>query len=161
VELEEKVALVTGAGAGIGRAAALRLAREGAAVAVADVNENTGSGTVREIQSRGGRATFVLADVASEADVARMVTFTEEEFGGLDVLVNNTGGVEEPYFPEGDPGHWGRAIDINLRGTMLSIHFGVRAIKKRGEAQSSTSRPWGGSVSSPTTNPSTAQPKRE
>jgi NAD(P)-dependent dehydrogenase (short-subunit alcohol dehydrogenase family) len=61
-----------------------------------------------------------------------MVAFAEEEFGGLDVLVNNAGGVEEPYFPEGDPAHWGRAIDLNLLGTMLAIHFGVRAMKKRG-----------------------------
>jgi NAD(P)-dependent dehydrogenase (short-subunit alcohol dehydrogenase family) len=136
VDLEEKVALVTGAGAGIGRAVALRLAHEGAAVAVADVDEETGSGTVREIRSRGGQAAFVLADVASEADVSRMVAFAEEEFGGLDVLVNNAGGVEEPYFPEGDPGHWGRAIDLNLRGTMLGIHFGVRAMEKR----------WGGAI---------------
>ena len=161
MELEEKVALVTGAGAGIGRAAALRLAREGAAVAVADVDENTGSGTVREIQSRGGWAAFVLADVASEADVAKMVAFAEEEFGGLDVLVNNAGGVEEPYFPEGDPEHWGRTIDINLRGTLLGIHFGVRAIKKRGGGAIINVSSMGGSVSSPATDPSTAQPKRK
>jgi 3-oxoacyl-[acyl-carrier protein] reductase len=75
VDLEEKVALVTGAGAGIGRAAALRLAREGAAVVVADVDEDTGVDTVREIRSRRGRAAFVLTDVASEADVSRMVLY--------------------------------------------------------------------------------------
>jgi NAD(P)-dependent dehydrogenase (short-subunit alcohol dehydrogenase family) len=132
VDLEEKVALVTGAGAGIGRGAALRLAREGAAVVVSDVDEVTGVDTVREIRSRGGRAAFVLADVTSEVDVSGMVAFAEEEFGGLDVLVNNAGGVEEPYFPEGDPAHWGRAIDLNLLGTMLGTHFGVRAMKKRG-----------------------------
>jgi NAD(P)-dependent dehydrogenase (short-subunit alcohol dehydrogenase family) len=132
VDLEEKVALVTGAGAGIGRGAALRLAREGAAVVVSDVDEVTGVDTVREIRSRGGRAAFVLADVTSEADVSEMVAYAEEEFGGLDVLVNNACGVEEPYFPEGDPAHWGRAIDLNLLGTMLGTHFGVRAMKKRG-----------------------------
>ena len=132
MDLEGKVALVTGAGAGIGRAAALRLAREGAAVVAADVDEDAGVGTVGEIGSRGGRAAFVLADVTSEADVSGMVAFAEEEFGGLDVLVNNAGGVEEPYFPEGDPAHWGRAIDLNLRATMLGIHFGVRAMKRRG-----------------------------
>jgi NAD(P)-dependent dehydrogenase (short-subunit alcohol dehydrogenase family) len=132
VDLEEKVALVTGAGAGIGRSAALRLARGGAAVVVADVEEKAGADNVGEIRSRGGRAAFVLADVASEADASEMVAFAEEELGGLDVLVNNAGGVEEPYFPEGDPAHWGRAIDLNLRGTMLGIHFGVRAMTRRG-----------------------------
>ena len=54
------------------------------------------------------------------------------EFGSLNVLVNNAGGVEEPYFPEGEPEHWRRAIGLNLRGVMLGIHFGVRAMRKRG-----------------------------
>lgn len=132
MELEEKVALVTGAGAGIGRAAALRLGREGAAVVIADVDEEAGSNTVRETRSEGGQAAFIVADVASEADVSNMVAFAEAEFGRLDVLVNNAGGVTEPYFPEGEPEHWGRAINLNLRGVMLGIHFGVRAMKKRG-----------------------------
>jgi NAD(P)-dependent dehydrogenase (short-subunit alcohol dehydrogenase family) len=132
VELVEKVALVTGAGAGIGRATALRLAREGAAVIIADVNEDAGSSVVREIRSEGGQAAFIFADVTSEADVSRMVAFAEAEFGRLDVLVNNAGGVTEPFFPEGEPEHWGHAIDLNLRGVMLGIHFGVRAMKERG-----------------------------
>ena len=132
VELEGGVVLVTGAGAGIGRAVAARLAREGAAVVVADVDEDAGSDTVREIRSEGGRAAFVLADVASEADVSAMIAFAEDEFGGLDVLVNNAGGVSEPFFPDGEPEHWGRAIDLNLRGVMLGVHFAVRAMKKRG-----------------------------
>jgi NAD(P)-dependent dehydrogenase (short-subunit alcohol dehydrogenase family) len=54
------------------------------------------------------------------------------EFGSLKVLVNNAGGVEEPYFPEGEPEHWRRAIGLNLRGVMLGIHFGVRAMRGRG-----------------------------
>ncbi len=132
MELEEKVALVTGAGAGIGRAAALRLAREGVAVVIADVDEETGSNTVRETRSEGGQAAFIVADVASEADVSNMVAFAEDEFGGLDVLVNNAGGVTEPYFPEAEPEHWGRAIDLNLRSVMLGVHFGVRAMQERG-----------------------------
>ena len=132
MELDEKVALVTGAGAGIGRATALRLAREGAAVVIADVDEEAASNTVRVTRSEGGQAAFIVADVASEADVSNMVAFAEAKFGGLDVLVNNAGGVTEPYFPEGEPEHWGRAIDLNLRGVMLGIHYGVRAMKKRG-----------------------------
>jgi NAD(P)-dependent dehydrogenase (short-subunit alcohol dehydrogenase family) len=132
VELEDKVALVTGAGAGIGRAVARRLAHEGAVVAITDVDEEAGSSVVREIRSVGKQAACVIADVASEADVSRMIAFAEDESGGLDVLVNNAGGVTEPYFPDGEPEHWGRTLDLNLRGVMLGIHFGVRAMKKRG-----------------------------
>ena len=132
MELEEKVALVTGAGAGIGRAVALRLAHEGAVVAITDVDEEAGSSVVRKIRSGGEQAACIVADVASGADVSRMTAFAEDELGGLDVLVNNAGGVTEPYFPDGEPEHWGRTLDLNLRGVMLGIHFGVRAMKKRG-----------------------------
>jgi NAD(P)-dependent dehydrogenase (short-subunit alcohol dehydrogenase family) len=132
VEIREKVAVVTGAGSGIGQAVARRFAQEGAAVVVADMAEDAGASTVREIHSKGGRAAFVAVDVTSEEDVEKMVAFAEEEFGGLDVLVNNAGGVTEPYFPESEPEQWGRAIDVNLRGVMLGIHFGVRAMQRRG-----------------------------
>jgi NAD(P)-dependent dehydrogenase (short-subunit alcohol dehydrogenase family) len=132
MEIEGKVAVVTGAGSGIGRAVARRLAHEGAAVVVADVDEDAGASAVREIHSEGGQAAFALVDVASETDVSRMVAFAEEHFGTLDVLVNNAGGVTEPYFPEGEPHRWGRAIDLNLRGVMLSIYFGVRAMQTGG-----------------------------
>jgi 3-oxoacyl-[acyl-carrier protein] reductase len=133
-EVRGKVALVTGAGAGIGRAIALRLAREGAAVVVADVNERGGTRTAELIEGGIGRAAFVRADVAAEADVRAMVAAAEQRFGGLDVLVNNAGGAPEPHFPEADPEHWGRSLDVNLRGVMLSIHFGVRAMRERGGA---------------------------
>jgi NAD(P)-dependent dehydrogenase (short-subunit alcohol dehydrogenase family) len=131
VEIEDKVTVVTGAGSGIGRAVARRLAHEGAAIVVADVDEDAGASAVREIHSEGGRAAFVLVDVAGESDVEKMVAYAEGVFGGLDVLVNNAGGVTKPYFPESEPEHWGRTIDLNLRGVMLGIHFGVRAMRKR------------------------------
>ncbi len=132
MEIKEKVAVVTGAGSGIGRAVAQRFAHEGAAVVIADMDEDAGSSAVSEIHSEGGQAAFVSVDVASETDVSRMVAFTEEEFGSLNVLVNNAGGVTEPYFPESEPEQWGHAIDLNLRGVMLGIHFGVRAMQEYG-----------------------------
>jgi NAD(P)-dependent dehydrogenase (short-subunit alcohol dehydrogenase family) len=132
LKTRDKIAIVTGAGSGIGRAIAMRLADEGAAVVVADVDQIAGNDTFREINAAENRAAFVQADVAVEVDAKRMVVVAEEQFGGLDILVNNAGGVEPPYFPDGEPAHWGKTIDVNLRGVMLGIHFGVRAMEKRG-----------------------------
>ncbi len=133
VDIQDKVALITGAGSGIGQATALRLAREGAAVAVDDIDEEGGRETVRQIEAAAGRAAFVRADVADEADVQRMVAFAEETFGGLDILVNNAGIVASPPFPEAEPERWARVLDVNLRGIMLGTQFGIQAMRKRGD----------------------------
>ena len=127
-----QVALVTGAGAGIGRAIALRLAEEGAAVVVADVDEEGGAETVRRIEADAGRGAFVPADVSVEADVRDMVDFAGRTFGRLDVLVNNAGGAPGPHFPEAAPEHWLRTLDLNLRGVMLTTHFAIQAMRRRG-----------------------------
>ena len=132
MQLEGKVAHVTGAGAGIGRAIALRLARGGAAVAVSDVDGKGGVETVARIEAAGGRAAFFRADVSVEDDVAAMIHDTEEVFGGLDLLVNNAGGAPEPYFPEAEPAHWMRQVGVNLLGVMLGTWYGIAALRRRG-----------------------------
>ncbi|HET7270249.1 MAG TPA: SDR family oxidoreductase [Rubrobacter sp.] len=123
---------MTGAGAGIGRAIALRLAEEDAAVVVADVDEMGGAETVRRIEAGSGRGAFVLADVSVEAGAREMVDFAGRTFGGLDVLANNAGGAPGPHFPEADPEHWLRTLDLNLRGVMLSTYFAIQAMRRRG-----------------------------
>lgn len=130
--MQDEVAIVTGASKGIGRVIAVQLSREGAAVVIADIDAEGGAETVRQIESDGGRAAFILTDVAVEADVRAMVGFAEEHFGGLDILVNNAGICPEPYFPRAAPEHWGRTLDVNLRGVMLGIQFGIPAMRKRG-----------------------------
>lgn len=137
MEIRDKVALVTGSGSGIGRATALRLAREGAAVVVADIDEESGRETVSQIEAAGGRAAFIRADVASEADVRAMVAFAEETFGGMGILVNNAGVVEGDTterlsFPEVEPERWNRTLDVNLRGVILGTQYGIQAMRKRG-----------------------------
>lgn len=84
-----KSAVVTGAAAGIGRAVARALVQEGASVLIADVDEEWGREAETELRSDGGSALFVRADVSSEGDVRSIVGLAEEEFGGLDILVNN------------------------------------------------------------------------
>jgi len=107
---------------------ALRLAREGAAVVVNDIDEVVGTETAEEIAERGGTASFIRADVTSALDVEAMI----EQAGGLDILVNNAGGFPYPVFPEAPLEHWSGSLDLNLRSAMVAIHFAVRAMENRG-----------------------------
>ncbi len=131
MEIAGKVAVVTGAGSGIGRATALRLAGEGAAVVVADVVDKAGNETVALVTAAGGKATFIHTDVTREEDVARMIGVAESAYGGLDILHNNAGVLTGPRFPDSSPAYWSRAIDINVRGVLYGIYYGVPALKRR------------------------------
>ena len=128
MEIRDKVAIVTGAGGGgSGRAIAQRLAREGASVAVSDIDEHGGRETLRRIEAAGGRAIFVRADVSVEPDVRALICTAEKRFGGADILVNNAG----PYFPEA-MGHWFETVQANLLGTMYGTLLGIEAMRRRG-----------------------------
>lgn len=87
--LQDKVAVITGAGGGIGRGIARRFARDGAAVVIAEIDEATGQQVANEVQELGGRALFVRTDVMKKADVEAAVQAAVTTFGGLDILVNN------------------------------------------------------------------------
>jgi NAD(P)-dependent dehydrogenase (short-subunit alcohol dehydrogenase family) len=133
MQIEDNVALVTGAGGrGTGRAIARRLARGGAAIIVSDIDEEGGAATVRELESTGARAAFVRADVTSEPEIEEMVAFAVRTFGGLDILVNNAGGTPRPHFPDAPVEHWSRTLDLSLRGPMLAIQYALPAMRERG-----------------------------
>jgi NAD(P)-dependent dehydrogenase (short-subunit alcohol dehydrogenase family) len=134
MEIAGRVALVTGAGAGIGRATAVRLAREGAAVVIADLDRAGGEETVRALEAEAGRGAFVRTDVSLEAEVRAVVDFAVTTFGGLDILVNNAGIVAAPAFPDAEAAEWMRVVDVNLRGPMLGTHYAVQAMRERGGA---------------------------
>lgn len=125
-QLSSKTALVTGAGSGIGKATALTLAKAGANVAVLSRTKEEIEKTAAEIESQGGKALAITADVSDDADMARAIRETTDRFGGLDIVVANAGinGVWAPI-EDMKPEEWDKTISVNLRGTYLTIHHAV------------------------------------
>ncbi len=119
MRLQNKVALITGAGNGIGKQTALTFSREGAKVVVADINEDAGRKVVDEILQSGGSATFEMVNVAETKDVVRMVENSVRTYGKIDILVNNAGIVADARLVKMDLEQWQRVIDINLKGVFL------------------------------------------
>ena len=133
MELNGKVALITGAGSGIGKASAVRFAREGASVGVLSRTEKEVRQTVEEIQAAGGKATPLLADISDSAATKQAIDQLVGEYGRLDIVFANAGinGVWAPI-DELTPEEWDRTININLRGTYLTLHHAVPHLKKAG-----------------------------
>jgi len=120
MRFQGKTALITGASKGIGRTTALRLAREGGAVAVNGRDEAAVAGVVREIREAGGRAMAAPADVSRAEDVIRMTEAVVAEFGVIDILVNNAGGgTMARWLDDLDEEAWDRSLAINLKSAFL------------------------------------------
>jgi 3(or 17)beta-hydroxysteroid dehydrogenase len=127
-----KVAIVTGGASGLGKASATLLAREGAKVTVADINETGGKQVAETIQKAGGQAIFVKLNVTSEDDWANVMRTTSERFQKLDILVNCAGiffgkSVEETSLQE-----WRHVMAINLDGVFLGTKYAIAPMKKNG-----------------------------
>lgn len=137
MRLENKVAIVTGAGQGIGEAAALKLAEEGAKVVVSDINEQTGNAVAERIRGAGGEAEFVRADVSHADDVKALIGSAKEAFGRLDVLHNNAG-VHETNFTEQaqsfelDEAVWDKVVGINLKGVWMCSKYAAPLMAEDG-----------------------------
>jgi NAD(P)-dependent dehydrogenase (short-subunit alcohol dehydrogenase family) len=132
MELGGTFAVVTGGGAGIGEAIAVRLAAEGCAVGVIDLDVKAAALTVSRVVNTGGRAVALRADVALEADLKSVMSQVANTFGGIDILINNAGGAEDVTFPESPSTRWSRTIDIILRGTMFATQAVLPYMRRNG-----------------------------
>jgi NAD(P)-dependent dehydrogenase (short-subunit alcohol dehydrogenase family) len=149
--LQGKVAIVTGAGTGIGRAISFLFAREGAKVAVTDIDVGAAEATVAEIVETGGSALAIEADVAEAVGVENMMRATVTTYGHLDVLINNAGVGTDGDVVELPEKEWQRILDVNLKGVFLCCKYAIPAMKKSGGGSivniASTAAFVGGSVS--------------
>jgi NAD(P)-dependent dehydrogenase (short-subunit alcohol dehydrogenase family) len=134
MRLQDKVALITGAGSGIGRESALLWAREGAKIVVADVNDAAGRETVAAIEQAGGAAVYVRADVSKAADAEGMVRAAEESFGKLNILFNNAGIMhsDDDNAITTEEDIWDLTMNINLKGVFLGCKYGIPALLRAG-----------------------------
>jgi NAD(P)-dependent dehydrogenase (short-subunit alcohol dehydrogenase family) len=133
MRLENRVALITGAGSGIGRATALRLAQEGAKIAVVDWNSTTAGETVQLIENLGGTSLFIHADVSKVADTERIVTETVTHFGELNILVNDAAVMVEKTAVDTTEEDWDRIVGVNLKGTFFCAKYAVLQFRRQGK----------------------------
>jgi NAD(P)-dependent dehydrogenase (short-subunit alcohol dehydrogenase family) len=128
--LDGRVALVTGAASGIGKATAMRLAEEGAAVLITDINEEAGEATADELRDSGAKAAFHRHDVTSESDWESACARAVDEFGGLDILVNNAGMGDLLPIEDTTLADWQRTVDIDQTGVFLGMKAAAPHLKK-------------------------------
>lgn len=131
-QLDQKVAVITGSDSGIGRAIALEFAREGASVVVNYAHAQDKAEEVRQlIEKKDGRVLVVQADVSRYQDVAKLIQKTIEQFGRLDIMVNNAGmEIHSPFLEETEE-HYDRVMGVDLKGTFFGAQLAAREMVKR------------------------------
>jgi len=130
--LDRKVALVTGAGLGIGRGVALRLAAEGARVTVVDLQQGNGKETVSTIVQNGGQAAFFQIDVRVESQCRAAIDQTLDQYGRLDVLVNNAGVYPRATLEQTTEAFWDQMMAVNLKGPFFLCKHSVPVMRRQG-----------------------------
>lgn len=132
MQLENKIGIVTAGASGMGRAGAVRFAREGAAVAVVDINSDNARSTVDEIERAGGRAFALCGDLCDEAFARRIVHDTVKRFGGLDFLWNHAGHPGPSLFEGLDLRDFDAAINLNIRSAVATTSEAIPFLRQRG-----------------------------
>jgi len=134
MRLENKVALITGAGSGIGYQTAILFAQEGASVVVVDINDEGANKTVQDITDNGGQATYVRADVSKADDCQNMIQVAEDTYGKLDILFNNAGisHANDDDAINTTEDVWDLTMDINVKGVFLGCKYGIPALQRAG-----------------------------
>ena len=137
--LEGKVAMITGGASGIGAESARLFAEHGAAVAVADINDNLGPLVVRQIEEAGGAACYVHLDTVDENQWREAVKSVLDRFGRLDIMLNAAGvsgrmpdGSAAPRIGEADLANWNRVMDVNSTGVFLGTKHAIEAMRASG-----------------------------
>ena len=134
MRLQDKVAIITGAGGGMGRVASQLFAKEGAEVVVAEFSEAAGRETVRLVEEAGGTATFVRVDVSKEADAKAMIDHAVATYGRVDVLYNNAGIMPEADHSviDTDVAAWDQVMAVNVRGVFLGCKYAIPVMLAQG-----------------------------
>jgi NAD(P)-dependent dehydrogenase (short-subunit alcohol dehydrogenase family) len=132
VLLTDKVAIITGGGDGIGKGIALTYARFGAHVVIADRNGAAGEAVATQVRALGRQGLSITTDIRNRDQVATMVQRTVAELGGVDILINNAGGVRPQEFMEMDEERWRRSIELNMVGLFNCTHAAVKAMRAGG-----------------------------
>lgn len=130
--LKDRVAVVTGGADGIGRATALRLSAEGATVVIWDMNEAKGNETTAEINSSGGKATFMKVNTANFAEVEAATKRVVELYGKYEILINNAGITRDATLKKMTPELWQQVIDVNLTGVFYCAKCAAEIMTEQG-----------------------------
>ena len=133
MRLKDKVAVVTGAASGFGAGTAELFAAQGAGVVVADISDEAGEAVVESINTSGGRAVYVHADVTSRGDAKRMIQAANDLGGGLDILVNNAGySHRNKQFSDVTDEEFDKVYDVNVKAVFIAIQEALPVLRERG-----------------------------